>query len=425
VIETPVPEGRPVAALLERLTAAVPSIYISSKTIISVVRTAIALLAVTGVTKFYFHWHGIRTATVGFTLLLLILLFAIWWGVLEAVSAAILGAFLFDYYFQPPLYHIEIDDPQGWLSTATLLCTAITLGYRSAKLKRQTIEAQQRREQLVSANLELEKRQKQIEKEKELSDSLLLSVFPAEVAEELRMQGKIAPRYLEDVTVLFTDFEGFSVSAETLSAEELVHEINDYFTEFDQITTRYGLEKLKTIGDSYMCISGFPVRRPSHAVDAVLAGFEMLTAVNNRNRPERNVRWNVRIGINTGPVIAGVVGIQKFAFDIWGETVNLASRMESSGEPNRINISESTYSRIKDFFECEYRGKITSKDGKDIDMYFANRLLPALQLRPIDGSSSGFGRRYRAYFQTDPPPFVKQTASDAGSVTSLEGEATA
>lgn len=390
-------------------------------------RTAIALLAVTGVVKFYFylHWHGIRNATVGFTLIMLILLFAIWWGFLEAVSAAILGALLFDYYFQPPIYHIEIQDPQGWLSMAAFLCTAITLSYRSAKLKRQTIEAQKRREQLVSANLELEKRQKQIEKEKKLSDSLLLSVFPAEVAEELRVQGRIAPKYLEDITVVFTDFEGFSISAESLSAEELVNEINDYFTEFDQITARYGLEKLKTIGDSYMCISGFPVRRPSHAVDAILAGFEMLSAVNNRHESEKNVRWNVRIGINTGPVIAGVVGIQKFAFDIWGETVNRASRMESSGEPNRINISESTYSRVKDFFECEYRGKVASKDGKNIDMYFANQVLPALQLRPTDGSSSGFGRRYRTYFQTDPPPFVKQPGSDAGSVSSLEGEATA
>ncbi|HLK19759.1 MAG TPA: adenylate/guanylate cyclase domain-containing protein [Bryobacteraceae bacterium] len=253
--------------------------------------------------------------------------------------------------------------------------------------------------------------------EKRVSESLLLNILPGEVADELRAKGLVSPKYFEDVTILFTDFVGFTLSTEKLAAEELVELLHDYFTAFDQIITRYKLEKMKTIGDSYMCISGLPNRNPAHPVDMVMAAFEMLEAVRQRQRPDRLAQWKVRIGIHTGPVIAGVVGINKFAFDIWGDTVNYSSRMESSGEANRINLSERTYSRVKDFFACEYRGKVQTKEKRELDMYFANGVLPVL----LNGSGHtpppAFVRRYNVYFQKDPPSFpaflAEQPVSEA------------
>jgi class 3 adenylate cyclase len=210
---------------------------------------------------------------------------------------------------------------------------------------------------LLSTVLERVRASEKLLVEKRVSESLLLNILPGEVADELRAKGMVSPKYFEDVTILFTDFVGFTLSTEKLAAEELVELLHDYFTAFDQIVARYKIEKMKTIGDSYMCISGLPMRNPAHPVDMVMAAFEMLEAVRERQRPDRLAQWRVRIGIHTGPVIAGVVGINKFAFDIWGDTVNYSSRMESSGEAGRINLSERTYSRVKDFFQCEHRGK--------------------------------------------------------------------
>ena len=198
---------------------------------------------------------------------------------------------------------------------------------------------------------------------------------------------------------------GFTLATEKLAAEDLVAMLDDYFTAFDRIVAKYGLEKMKTIGDSYMCLSGLPVRNPAHPVDTVMAAFEMLDAVKARDRADGKVRWKVRIGIHTGPVIAGVVGINKFAFDIWGDTVNYSSRMESSGEPNRINLSERTYSRVKDFFDCEYRGKVLTKDKREVDMYFVNGALPVLLDGGGDVAPPAFARRYHIYFQKQPPAF--------------------
>jgi class 3 adenylate cyclase len=265
-------------------------------------------------------------------------------------------------------------------------------------------------ERLMLAKHELEQRHQQVEQQKQLSESLLLNILPGEVAEELRAKGMVSPKYFEDVTILFTDFVGFTLSTEKLAAEELVEMLHDYFTAFDQIVARYRLEKMKTIGDSYMCLSGLPVRNPAHPVDTVMAAFEMLHAVEERARRDGPAQWKVRIGIHTGPVIAGVVGINKFAFDIWGDTVNLSSRMEASSEANRINLSERTYSRVKDFFDCECRGRVLTKEKRGLEMYFANGILPAL----VKGSGEGgfaeaapqaFMRRYNVYFQKDPPAF--------------------
>ncbi len=258
---------------------------------------------------------------------------------------------------------------------------------------------------LLSVVLERVQASEKLLLEKQVSDSLLLNILPAEVADELRAKGLVSPKYFEDVTILFTDFVGFTLSTEKLAAEELVEMLHDYFTAFDQIVARYKLEKLKTIGDSYMCISGLPVRNPSHPVDIVMAAFEMLHAVEERARTDRPAKWKVRIGVHTGPVIAGVVGINKFAFDIWGDTVNYSSRMESSGEANRINLSERTYSRVKDFIECEYRGKVLTKEKRELDMYFANGILPGLMNGATEAPPPAFVRRYNVYFQKDPAAF--------------------
>jgi class 3 adenylate cyclase len=255
--------------------------------------------------------------------------------------------------------------------------------------------------------------------EKRVSESLLLNILPAEVADELRAKGLVSPKYFEDVTILFTDFVGFTLSTEKLAAEELVDMLHDYFTAFDQIVARYRLEKMKTIGDSYMCISGLPVRNPAHPVDMVMAAFEMLHAVQERSRADRPVQWQVRIGIHTGPVIAGVVGINKFAFDIWGDTVNYSSRMESSGEANRINLSERTYSRVKDFIACQHRGKVLTKEKRELDMYFANGILPGLVNGSLESPPPAFVRRYNVYFQKDPPSFPGFLIGEAGRVEAV------
>ncbi len=261
------------------------------------------------------------------------------------------------------------------------------------------------RTQLTQANQELEQRHGEAEKQRQVSESLLLNILPVSIAKELQAKGNVEPKYFEDVTILFTDFVGFTSSTEKLAADELVQVLHNYFTAFDQIVGRYGLEKLKTIGDSYMCVGGLPVRNPSHPVDAVMAAFEMVRTVNEPNRPGSLPHWPVRIGIHTGPVIAGVVGIQKFAFDIWGESVNYASRVESSGAPNQINLSWRTYSRVKDFFECEYRGKVLTKDKKEFNMYFAKGILQNLTDHSMQIPPPAFLHRYRVYFQHDPPAF--------------------
>lgn len=236
-----------------------------------------------------------------------------------------------------------------------------------------------------------------VERERQISDKLLLNILPPAIADELRTNNSVQPMYYEDVTIVFTDFAGFTLSTENISAEELVTTLHSYFTAFDRITGRYGLEKLKTIGDSYLFVGGLPNRNSSHPIDAILAAWEMVSV--GQKLHDLPIQWPVRIGIHTGPVIAGVVGIHKFAFDIWGDSVNFASRMESCGVPNRINISDRTYSRVKDFFACQHRGRLKTKDQREVDMYLVESLSP--RLASDDGLA--FSRRYSSYFRRDPP----------------------
>ncbi len=210
-----------------------------------------------------------------------------------------------------------------------------------------------------------------IEKERERSETLLLNILPKETAQELKLNGKVQAKKFESVTVLFADFKGFTKYAEELSPETLVESIDFYFSTFDKIIEKNGLEKIKTIGDAYMCAGGLPFPTEDHAFKMVCAALEIIAFVEATKKSSTAAhQFDVRIGINTGPVVAGVVGTKKFAYDIWGDTVNIASRMESNSEPGKINVSENTYALIKDAFHCEYRGEIEAKNKGMLKMYF-------------------------------------------------------
>lgn len=224
-------------------------------------------------------------------------------------------------------------------------------------------------------NVELVRLNKELAYERERSEKLLQNILPEEVAEELKDQGYTKPRLYDQVTVLFTDFKGFTKFAAQMTPEEIVKTLNECFIAFDDIIARYDIEKIKTIGDAYMCAGGIPTPNETHPFDVVRAALEMRDWMANWKREKEikhEIAWDIRIGIHTGPIVAGVVGKTKFAYDIWGDVVNVASRMESGSEPGRINISGETYERIKDHFECEYRGKIHAKNRGEVDMYFVN-----------------------------------------------------
>jgi class 3 adenylate cyclase len=233
----------------------------------------------------------------------------------------------------------------------------------------------ERTNELLKQSQEIETQKKDLEIEKDRSDSLLLNILPLEIAEELKSSGHATPKYYESVTVLFVDITSFSKMVRKLSPEKLVEGLDYLFSEFDDITTKYNLEKIKTIGDAYMCVGGLPQTNETHPYDATNAAFEMLEVIKYwaKNKVDIDLEGlNLRAGIHTGPVTAGVVGKKKFQFDIWGDAVNLASRMESGGEAGKVNVSEKTYHIIKDKFECTYRGKFPVKNMGEVDMYFAN-----------------------------------------------------
>ncbi|MBL4587117.1 MAG: hypothetical protein JKX84_08700, partial [Flavobacteriales bacterium] len=227
--------------------------------------------------------------------------------------------------------------------------------------------------------IKVNERTKELRHEKERSDELLLNILPSETAEELKLKGYASVRFYERVSVLFTDFVGFTTITEGISHEELVRSLDEHFCMFDEIMDRYGVEKIKTIGDAYMAAGGIPTVNNANPLGVVMAGLEMiqgLSELNNRKKLKGEVEWELRLGIHTGSVISGVVGKNKFAFDIWGDAVNTAARMESSGSAMKVNISGSTYQLIKDYFECTARGKIKAKNKGEIEMFFVDRLKP-------------------------------------------------
>jgi len=227
--------------------------------------------------------------------------------------------------------------------------------------------------QKQKANVLLTIQNEIIESERKKSDALLLNILPVETAEELKEKGFAEARTFESVSVIFTDFKDFTKVAESLDAKSLVKEIDYVFKKFDEIITKHNIEKIKTIGDAYMAAAGLPIENKTHAVDMVSAALEILETIEEIKTDRKNKGlpfFEIRIGIHTGPVVAGIVGTKKFAYDIWGDAVNVASRMESSSEAGKINISGSTYELIKNQFKCHYRGKVTAKNKGEIDMYF-------------------------------------------------------
>jgi class 3 adenylate cyclase len=211
--------------------------------------------------------------------------------------------------------------------------------------------------------------------EKKKSDELLLNILPADTADELKQTGKVGTKRFDQVTVMFTDFKNFTTAAEKMTPEELVDEINFCYSEFDRIISKHGVEKIKTIGDSYMCAGGLPVVNDSHAQNVIQAALDIQKfMVQHKTERESNQLpfFETKIGIHSGPVVAGIIGIKKFAYDIWGDTVNIASRMESSGESGKVNISGTTFSLVKDKFNCSFRGKIQAKNKGEIEMYFVD-----------------------------------------------------
>lgn len=216
---------------------------------------------------------------------------------------------------------------------------------------------------------------KSISREKKRSEELLLNILPAETANELKQNGKVEAVKFDRVTVLFTDFYQFSKLAEFIEPEVLVSTIDEYFKQFDEIISKYGLEKIKTIGDAYMCAGGLPTINNTHPIDIVKAAIEINAFVNNMLQKNDGVpHFQMRTGIHTGPVIAGIVGIKKWQYDIWGDTVNIAARMESACVPGRINLSEETFQLIQQEYRCEYRGEIEVKNRGLLKMYFLEQV---------------------------------------------------
>ena len=269
--------------------------------------------------------------------------------------------------------------PVAWVIYPLILLVALML-FR-LRTHRLFMERQRRLEELIVERTE------ELQHEKEKSDNLLASMLPKGTAEEIMSKGKADKRKYNFVTVLFSDIQGFTRIAEEMNPEALIDELDRFFFHFDSVAEKYRIEKIKTIGDAYMCAGGIPERNRTNPVEVVLAALEMQKYMNNmKNDPSKPAArfWDIRIGIHTGTVIAGVVGHKKMTYDIWGDTVNTASRMESSGEPGKINISGTTYEFVKEYFTCDYRGRMPVKYKGDLEMYFVTGIRP--ELREPDGS---------------------------------------
>jgi len=250
-----------------------------------------------------------------------------------------------------------------WFKGILILLTGASIYffyiYKTKQVKRRNIEL----------SLMVKERTKELEQEKNKSEELLLNILPDILVNELKENGFVQPREYKNITIMFTDFKGFTYIADVLPADKLVYELNDIYKEFDKIIESNKVEKLKTIGDSYMIGAGLPVETEDHAVRIIKTGLEMQEYISERNKSSA-IKWDMRAGVHSGNVIAGVVGTKKFTYDIWGDTVNIASRLESAGEPGQINISAYTYMLVRDYFNCEYRGKVSTKGKGELDMYF-------------------------------------------------------
>ncbi|GAA4471036.1 hypothetical protein GCM10023189_60820 [Nibrella saemangeumensis] len=307
--------------------------------------------------------------------------------------------FVFLLYAFGPLPHNFLTYNSLLIGTAvevTLFATALASKINLLKEQRRQavsdkIHLLQENERLVTGqNAMLEQkvaqRTTELEKEKQRSEELLLNILPEQVVEELKKSGLTTPRRYEQVTVMFMDIQNFTDAGERLAPEQLVSELDFYFRAIDSILSKYRVEKIKTIGDAYLCAGGVPIPYPEHADEVVQAALEIRNFL-EMSQLERQVKgqfyFSFRIGIHTGPLVAGVVGARKFAYDIWGDTVNMAARMEQHGEAGKVNISETTFLLIKDRFRCSFRGKIAIKHKGNLNMYFAESVTPELKPQPV------------------------------------------
>lgn len=229
----------------------------------------------------------------------------------------------------------------------------------------------QSKKEIEKQNLVIEKNKKEIELQKEKSDSLLLNILPVKVAKELKETGKTKPEHFKRVSILFADFKGFTNIVASIPGEKLIEELDDIFKQYDDIMETVGLEKIQTVGDAYLAAGGVPVSDPDHATKCVHAAQRIIAYLHKRNETH-SIKWQVRIGIHSGPITAGVIGKKKFSYDLFGDTINIAARIESVGEPGRINVSAYTHDLIKNEFTCTYRGKINAKGKGELDMYFVD-----------------------------------------------------
>ena len=268
--------------------------------------------------------------------------------------------------------------PEGllWASIFEFFVMALALAERfyqerMAKITAQAevIETLRRSERELEGKVQ--QRTAELANEQERTQGLLRNILPEHVIRELASTGKVKPMRHEGATILFTDLAGFTQATSTMPADRMVEELNDIFAGFDEIAHDEGVEKIKTIGDAYMAAAGLTDHQPDHAQRCARAALRMQTFIEERNRGAA-FKWLLRVGIHSGPVISGVVGQRKYAFDIWGDAVNIASRMESAGETGRVNVSAYTYDLIRSFFDCTYRGKITAKGKGEVDMYFVD-----------------------------------------------------
>ncbi len=275
-------------------------------------------------------------------------------------------------------------------SIGILIILAIIYAYYITRINRVKaqkllleVQVRERTYEVIKQKEEIEKQKKLIEEEKEKTEKLLLNILPEETVEELKSKGKATARQYRLCSIMFTDFKSFTKIAEEMNPQALVAELDRYFIEFDGIIQKYDIEKIKTIGDAYMCAGGIPIRNKSNPIDIVLAGLEIqhyMKVVHKEKIEKGEKPWGLRIGIHTGEIIAGVVGIKRFAYDIWGDSVNIASRIEEASEVGKVNISGATFYLVKEFFECEYRGKVKAKNKGNIDMYFVHGIRKELSL---------------------------------------------
>jgi class 3 adenylate cyclase len=247
-------------------------------------------------------------------------------------------------------------------------------GWRTRSLRRRQNELEatvtKRTTEITLQKGQIEQQNVQLSLEKRRSEDLLLNILPEEIALELKEQGQARARHFDSVTVLFTDFVGFTSASERMGTQELVDELHACFKAFDGIMGKYGIEKIKTVGDAYLAVCGLPQPAADHAENIIRAAIEIRDFIADRYAALGSKTFEVRIGVHSGSLVAGIVGVKKFAYDIWGDTVNTAARMEQNSQPGKINISQATYELVKDKFTCEFRGEIAAKNKGMLQMYF-------------------------------------------------------